>query len=157
MVVRSSSISFPPEHTHTEFVTWSTDIIMLRQKCLLKQIWTDSEFWSVRYANPATSRVPKKPPITQPMRMEKLVPLSTCESQRRVLNRSSNALFIYHQHQLQVKPVRPESLPWTCRTAEDASVLFDAWQVTLVPLSEKEVPLRVHVAISSPFFTSQLP
>lgn len=105
MVVRSSSISFPPGHTHTHTESWichlvNRDIIMLRQKCLLKQFWTDSEFWSVRYANPATSRVPKKPPITQPMSMEKLVPLSACESQHRSLNRSSSVFFIYHQYQL---------------------------------------------------------
>lgn len=40
-------------------------------------------------ANPATSRVPKKPPMTQPMSMEKLVPLSKRESQCGVVNRSS--------------------------------------------------------------------
>lgn len=100
MVVRSSSISFPSgnTHTHTQRQTVinsvNGDIILLRHEYLLKQFWTDSEFWSVRYANPATSSVPKKPPITQPMSMKKLVPLSTCESQSWVLNWSSNA-FLY--------------------------------------------------------------
>lgn len=160
---------FFPSWTHTHTVmnlsaVVKRDIILLGYEYLLKQFWTDSEFWSVRYANPATSRVPKKPPITQPMSMKKLVPLSTCESQFRVLNWSSNAFCIYNWQQLHVKAVVENSvfgillsLPWTCRKAEGASLLFDHWHVTLVSLSEKDVPLRVHVAINSPFFKLQLP
>lgn len=43
---------------------------------LLKHFWTEPDLQSMRYDNPATSRVPKKAPMTQPISTEKLLPLS---------------------------------------------------------------------------------
>ena len=81
-MVTSSSRSFPPVDTNTEkrrepyerhvaSFSGPSSVRAEGERYLLKQSWNLSDLLSTVYDRPKTMRIPKKPPMTQPMRVAK--------------------------------------------------------------------------------------